>query len=96
MKLPDDLISPKSVIDMKKLLVLSLFFPFMAKAQFTIVNTSTIDLVELRPENSNSPLKLQRVIKESDTVYVLEFRDMGYTNDVIMSTLRFHRRHSQV
>jgi hypothetical protein len=74
---------------MKKLIILSLFLPFAAKAQFTIVNTSTVDLVELRPETSNSPLKLERVIKESDTVYVLEFRDMGYTNDVIMSTLRF-------
>ena len=74
---------------MKKLIVLALFLPIISKAQFTIVNTSTVDLVELRPETSTSPLKLQRVIKESDTVFVLEFRDLGYTNDVIMSTLRF-------
>lgn len=72
---------------MKKLVLLSLFIPFFAKAQFTIVNTSTTSLVELR--SGTWPLDLQRVIKESDTFYVLQFRDQQYTNDVNMSTLRF-------
>lgn len=74
---------------MKHLILISLFLPFAAKAQFTIVNTSTINLVELR-EGGAWPINLQRIIKESDTAFVLQFRDQQYTNDVIMTTLRFH------
>ncbi|MFI5152525.1 MAG: hypothetical protein ACHQET_04280 [Chitinophagales bacterium] len=73
---------------MKKLIVLALFLPIISKAQFTIVNTSTINLVELRTGEA-WPITLQRVIKESDTSYVLQFRDQQTTNDVIMTTLRF-------
>jgi|SRR6516162_4247609 hypothetical protein len=73
---------------MKKLIVLALFLPIISKAQFTIVNTSTINLVELR-SGGQWPINLQRVIKESDTSYVLQFRDQQFTNDVIMTTLRF-------
>ncbi|HTQ66457.1 MAG TPA: hypothetical protein VMI12_16810 [Puia sp.] len=75
---------------MKKLVFLSLFlaFAFVSKAQFTIVNTATINLVELR-QGGTWPITLQRVTKESDTCYVLSFRDQQYTNDVIMTTLRF-------
>jgi len=73
---------------MKKLIVLALFLPIISKAQFTIVNTSTINLVELRTGGA-WPITLQRVIKESDTSYVLQFRDQQTTNDVIMTTLRF-------
>lgn len=72
---------------MKKLIFLSLFLPFFAKAQFTIVNTSTTSLVELR--SGTWPLTLERVIKESDTCYELEFRDQQYTTGVNMSTLKF-------
>ena len=72
---------------MKKFILLAFFIPVFAKAQFTIVNTSTINLVELRA--GTWPLNLQRVIKESDTVYVLQFRDQQYTNSVNMSTIRF-------
>ena len=73
---------------MKKLILLSVFIlPFLAKAQFTIVNTSTINLVELR--TGTWPLSLQRIIKESDTCYALQFRDQQYTNGVNMTTLRF-------
>jgi hypothetical protein len=73
---------------MKKLIFLSLFIPFAAKAQFTIVNTSTISLVELR-QGEKWPINLQRVTKESDTCYVLQFRDQQYTTEVVMTTLRF-------
>jgi hypothetical protein len=66
---------------------LSLFIPVLAKAQFTIVNTSSVNLVELRA--ATWPLNLQRVIKESDTTYALVFRDQQYINEVNMSTLRF-------
>ena len=72
---------------MKKLIFLLLFIPFISKAQFTITNTSTISLVEVRP----SPwiLELDRVVKESDTVYLLQFRDQQYPNEVNMSSLKF-------
>lgn len=72
---------------MKKLILLSLLIPVLAKAQFTIVNTSSVNLVELRA--ATWPLNLQRVIKESDTTYALVFRDQQYINEVNMSTLRF-------
>jgi hypothetical protein len=72
---------------MKKILFISLFIPFAAGAQFTIVNTSTTNLVELR--SGTWPLNLQRIIKESDTCYVLQFRDQEYINEVVMATLRF-------
>jgi hypothetical protein len=74
---------------MKKLIILSLFaMPFFAKAQFTITNSSTTSLLELR-QGGTFPLELQRVIKETDTCYVLEFRDQQYTSVVNMSTLKF-------
>jgi hypothetical protein len=73
---------------MKPLIILSLFVtPFFAKAQFTISNSSTTSLLELR--QGTFPLELQRVIKETDTCYVLEFRDQQFTSEVNMSTLRF-------
>ena len=73
---------------MKKLIILSLFAtPFFAKAQFTISNSSTTSLLELR--QGTFPLELQRVIKETDTCYELEFRDQQYTTEVNMSTLKF-------
>jgi hypothetical protein len=73
---------------MKKLIILSLFAtPFFAKAQFTISNSSTTSLLELR--QGTFPLELQRVIKETDTCYELEFRDQQYTSVVNMSTLKF-------
>jgi len=74
---------------MKKLVFLAVFSCFVAgaKAQFTIVNTSTTSLIE--PRTGAWPLDLQRIIKESDTCYVLSFRDQQYTSSVNMSTLRF-------
>ncbi|MHA4809735.1 hypothetical protein ACX0G9_16595 [Flavitalea flava] len=72
---------------MKKLIFLSLFIPCLAKAQFTITNTSTINLVELR--TGIWPVTLQRIVKESDTIYMLEFRDLQYTKEVNMTTIKF-------
>jgi len=72
---------------MKKIIFIFLLLPFLGKAQFTIVNTSTTDLIE--PRTGVWPLSLQRIIKESDTSYVLQFRDQQYTSGVNMSTLRF-------
>ena len=72
---------------MKKLLVLLFFVPFLSKAQFTLTNTSTISLVELR--NGTWPIELQRAVKNNDTCYILSFRDQQVTDDVNMVTLRF-------
>jgi len=72
---------------MKKLVLLALLIPCLAKAQFTITNTSTTSLVELR--SGTWPMDLQRIIKESDTIYVLEFRDQQTNKDINMTTLRF-------
>jgi hypothetical protein len=72
---------------MKKLIIFFLFIPFLSKAQFTIVNVSTTNLVEVR--TGTWPLNLKRIIKETDTCYVLQFRDQGYANEVVMATLRF-------
>jgi hypothetical protein len=73
---------------MKKLIIFSLFLPFAAKAQFTLSNTSTLNMVELRT-GETWPINLQRVIKESDTSYLLQFRDQQSTAEVIMTGLRF-------
>src|SRR5580692_2734758 len=73
---------------MKKITILSLIIlPFISKAQFTITNSSTTSLLQVR--DGTWPMELQRIIKESDTCYVLEFRDQQYSNVVNMSTLRF-------
>jgi hypothetical protein len=72
---------------MKKLIYLFLFLPFISKAQFTITNSSTTSLLQLR--QGTWPLELERVIKETDTCYVLEFRDQQFTGGVNMETLRF-------
>jgi hypothetical protein len=77
----------KIILYMKTLILISLFVPFFAKAQFKIVNTATINLLELRA--GTWPITLQRITKESDTCYVLLFRDQQYTNVVDMTTLRF-------
>ncbi|HET6252861.1 MAG TPA: hypothetical protein VFE32_02240 [Puia sp.] len=73
---------------MKKLIILSVItLPFFAKAQFTITNSSTTSMLTVR--EGQWPIELQRIIKETDTCYVLEFRDQQYTSVVNMSTLRF-------
>jgi len=73
---------------MKKIIILSLFsLPFISRAQFTITNSSTTSLLEVR--EGAWPMELQRIIKETDTCYVLEFRDQEYSNVVNMSILKF-------
>src|ERR1700712_4456689 len=74
---------------MKKLVLLALLIPFFAtsKAQFTLTNSSTTSIVELRTDTW--PLDLQRVIKQTDTSYCLSFRDQQYSNIVNMATLKF-------
>jgi hypothetical protein len=76
---------------MKKLVLLAVLIPFLTKtkAQFTLTNSSTTSICELRASNNAWPLDLQRVIKQRDTFYVLSFRDQQYGNVVSMSTLKF-------
>ncbi|HVU85426.1 MAG TPA: hypothetical protein VHC50_11335 [Puia sp.] len=72
---------------MKKIILISLFIPLLGKAQFKIVNTATINLLELRSDTW--PINLQRVTKQSDTTYVVNFRTQEYPKDVIMKALVF-------
>ena len=58
-----------------------------AKAQFTITNTSTITLADLR--SGDWPLQLQRIVKKNDTMYLLTFRDKQYPNNHNISTVKF-------
>src|SRR6201991_3245504 len=76
---------------MKKLVLLAVLIPFLTKtnAQFTLTNSSTTSICELRASTTTWPLDLQRVIKQRDTSYVLSFRDQQYANVVSMSTLKF-------
>src|SRR5215469_9436960 len=70
------------------LFLLSLFvLPFASKGQFTITNSSTTSLLQVR--DGTWPMELQRIIKEYDTCYVLEFRDQQYSNVINMTDLRF-------
>ena len=73
---------------MKKIILLSLLvLPFISRAQFTITNSSTTSLLQIR--EGTWPMELQRIIKDYDTCYVLEFRDQQYSSVVNMSDLRF-------
>jgi hypothetical protein len=73
---------------MKKIIILSLLIvPFISKAQFTITNSSTTSLLQVR--EGAWPMELQRIIRDKDTCYVLEFRDQQYSSVVNMSDLRF-------
>jgi hypothetical protein len=76
---------------MKKIFLFTLLIPFFTKseAQFTLTNSSTTSICELRSSSAPWPLDLQRVIKQRDTSYVLSFRDQQYANVVSMSTLKF-------
>jgi hypothetical protein len=58
-----------------------------ADAQFTITNTSTITLADVRA--GDWPLQLQRVVKKNDTMYLLTFRDKQYPNNHNISTVKF-------
>jgi hypothetical protein len=76
---------------MKKLVLLVVLIPFFtkSKAQFTLTNSSTTSICEVRPGTDDWPLDLQRVIKQNDTSYALNFRDQQYAKVVVMSTLKF-------
>jgi hypothetical protein len=72
---------------MKNLLLLILFSPLAMKAQFKIINSATINIADVR--QGAWPISLQRITKQSDTCYVLQFRTQEYNNSVIIKTLKF-------
>ena len=72
---------------MKKLFLIYMFLPFALQAQFKIVNSATINLLDVR--QGTWPISLQRITKPTDTCYILQFRTQEYTNSVIMKTLKF-------
>ena len=76
-----------TVSNMKKLIILSLLVPVFAKAQFVLTNTSTVSIMD--PRTGKWPLDLQRVVKDSDTSYLLAFRDQQETEEVNMTTYKF-------
>jgi hypothetical protein len=72
---------------MKNLLLIILFSPLAMKAQFKIINSATINIADVR--QGTWPISLQRITKQSDTCFVLQFRTQEYNNSVIIKTLRF-------
>jgi hypothetical protein len=72
---------------MKNLLFLIMFSPLAMKAQFKIINSATINIADVR--QGTWPISLQRITKQSDTCYVLQFRTQEYNNSVIIKTLKF-------
>jgi hypothetical protein len=72
---------------MKKLFLIYMFLPFALQAQFKIVNSATINLLDVR--QGTWPISLQRITKPTDTCYILQFRTQEYANSVIMKTLKF-------
>ena len=72
---------------MKNLLLIVLFSPLAMKAQFKIINSATINIADVR--QGTWPISLQRITKQSDTCFVLQFRTQEYNNSVIIKTLKF-------
>jgi hypothetical protein len=72
---------------MKNLLFIILFSPLAMKAQFKIINSATINIADVR--QGTWPISLQRITKQSDTCFVLQFRTQEYNNSVIIKTLKF-------
>jgi hypothetical protein len=72
---------------MKNFLLIILFSPLAMKAQFKIINSATINIADVR--QGTWPISLQRITKQSDTCYVLQFRTQEYNNSVIIKTLKF-------
>ena len=72
---------------MKNFLLILLLCPLAMKAQFKIVNSATINISDVR--QGTWPISLQRITKQSDTCYVLQFRTQEYNSSVIIKTLKF-------
>lgn len=71
---------------MKKGILISLI-PIAGITGFNMVNSSTTNLLEVRPDPW--PINLQRIIDKTDTSYALEFRDQQVLSGVMLDTLPF-------
>ncbi len=72
---------------MKRLLLSTLFLPFVGGSGFTRVDPSTISLAEVR--SGQWPISLEKWTGHRDTSYVLLFRDQQVMNAEVMDTLAF-------
>ena len=67
--------------------ILFAFIPFAGIAGFSLINNSTINLLEVRADPW--PINLQKITEKTGTSYALEFRDQGVLNGVVLDTLPF-------
>ena len=72
---------------MKKLLLSTLFLPFVGGSGFVRVDPFTTNLADVR--TGAWPISLERWIERRDTSYVLLFRDEQVMNEEVMDTLPF-------
>ncbi|MDP4213832.1 MAG: hypothetical protein Q8918_17115 [Bacteroidota bacterium] len=72
---------------MKKSILFSAVLPLAGIVGFSLSNSSTTNLLEVRPDPW--PINLQRIINKRDTSYALEFRDQQVLTGVMLDTLPF-------
>ncbi|HZK65600.1 MAG TPA: hypothetical protein VFC34_15770 [Puia sp.] len=72
---------------MKKSILFSAVLPLAGIVGFSLVNSTTTNLLEVRPDPW--PINLQRIISKRDTSYALEFRDQQILTGVMLDTLPF-------
>jgi hypothetical protein len=72
---------------MKKLLLSTLFLPFVGGAGLSGADPSTTNLADVR--TGKWPISLERWIERRDTSYMLLFRDQQVMNAEVMDSLPF-------
>jgi hypothetical protein len=70
---------------MKRLILSTLFLPFVGGYGFTRVDPSTTNLADVR--SGKWPISLERWIERRDTSYMLLFRDQQVMNAEVMDSL---------
>jgi hypothetical protein len=79
--------SGNSMVFMKKCILIFLIIPFAGFTAFQLMDHSTSNLLEVRPDPW--PINLQRIIDRRDTSYALEFRDQQVLSGTLIYTLTF-------
>ena len=72
----------------KALSLLLLYLPFHTLAQIKVIKKPTL-IVDVG--NNFWPLKLEKDIVDSDTAYLVEFRDASYTQLIDLKLIRFSK-----
>jgi hypothetical protein len=75
------------MVFMKKCILIFLIIPFAGFTAFQLMDPSTSNLLEVRPDPW--PINLQRIIDRRDTSYALEFRDQQVLSGTLLDTLPF-------